>query len=55
MKETLDKMDFYLDINHEGIEIVNIIDEVHRRNKPIFLLLIIPVMIPVEEWRIFIS
>ena len=35
MKETLDKMDFYLDINHEG-EIVNIIDEVHRRNKPIF-------------------
>lgn len=35
MKETLDKMDFYLDINHEG-EIANIIDEVHRRNKPIF-------------------
>ena len=35
MKETLDKMDFYLDINHEG-EIVNIIEEVHRRNKPIF-------------------
>ena len=34
-KETLDKMDFYLDINHEG-EIANIIDEVHRRNKPIF-------------------
>ena len=35
MKETLDKMDFYLDINHEG-EIANIIEEVHRRNKPIF-------------------
>ena len=35
MKETLDKMDFYLDINHEG-EIANIIDEVHRRDKPIF-------------------
>lgn len=35
MKETLDKMDFYLDINHEG-EIVNIIEEVHKRNKPIF-------------------
>ncbi|HHD9134809.1 TPA: glycosyltransferase family 8 protein, partial [Streptococcus pneumoniae] len=35
MKETLDKMDFYLDINHEG-EIVNIIEEVCRRNKPIF-------------------
>lgn len=35
MKETLDKMDFYLDINHGGT-IVNIIEEVHRRNKPIF-------------------
>ena len=35
MKETLDKMDFYLDINHGG-EIVNIIEEVHKRNKPIF-------------------
>ena len=35
MKETLDKMDFYLDINHEG-EIANIIEEVHKRNKPIF-------------------
>ena len=35
MKETLDKMDFYLDINPEG-EIVNIIEEVHKRNKPIF-------------------
>ena len=35
LKETLDKMDFYLDINHEG-EIANIIEEVHKRNKPIF-------------------
>ena len=35
MKETLEKMDFYLDINHGG-EIVNIIEEVHKRNKPIF-------------------
>ena len=34
LKETLDKMDFYLDINHEG-EIANIIEEVHKRNKPI--------------------
>ncbi len=35
MKETLDKMDFYLDINHGG-EIVNIIEEVQKRDKPIF-------------------
>ena len=35
MKETLDKMDFYLDINHEG-EIANIIEEVQKRDKPIF-------------------
>ena len=34
-KETLDKMDFYLDINHEG-EIANIIEEVQKRDKPIF-------------------
>ena len=40
-------MDFYLDINHEG-EIANIIEEVHKRNKP-FLLLITLVMIQVEE------
>lgn len=35
MKETLDKMDFYLDINHGG-EIANIIEEVQKRDKPIF-------------------
>ena len=35
MKETLDKMDFYLDINH-GSEIANIIEEVQKRDKPIF-------------------
>ena len=35
MKETLDKMDFYLDINH-GDEIANIIEEVQKRDKPIF-------------------
>ena len=35
MKETLDKMDFYLDINHEG-EIANTIEEVQKRDKPIF-------------------
>lgn len=28
-------MDFYLDINHGG-EIANIIEEIHKRNKPIF-------------------
>ena len=35
MKETLDKMAFYLDINH-GSEIANIIEEVQKRDKPIF-------------------
>ena len=35
MKETLDKMDFYLDINH-GSEIANIIEEVQKRDKTIF-------------------
>lgn len=35
MKETLDKMDFYLDINHGG-EIANIIEEVQKLDKPIF-------------------
>ena len=35
LKETLDKMDFYLDINHGG-EIANIIEEVQKRDKPIF-------------------
>ena len=34
-KETLDKMDFYLDINHGGV-VGTIIEEIHDKNKPIF-------------------
>ena len=34
-KETLDKMDFYLDINHGGV-VGAIIEEIHDKNKPIF-------------------
>ena len=34
-QEIMSKLDFYLDINHEG-EIANIIDEVHRIGKHIF-------------------
>ena len=34
-KETLDKMDFYLDINHGGV-VGTIIEEIHGKNKPIF-------------------
>ena len=34
-KETLDKMDFYLDINHGGV-VGSIIEEIHDKNKPIF-------------------
>ena len=34
-KEILDKMDFYLDINHGGV-VGTIIEEIHDKNKPIF-------------------
>lgn len=34
-KETMDKMDFYLDINHGGV-VGTIIEEIHDKNKPIF-------------------